>query len=127
MNLSALVGGVIGAVNPKVEAQYRASTGSTSAPSGRRTPTYADPVSVLVQKQALTYKDLQQLQGVNLNGEACAIYVEGDWRGVSRPAGRGGDLLTLPDGTVWLVVHVLENFFQTAGWAKVAAVLQNGQ
>jgi hypothetical protein len=127
MNLNAFVGNAIAAVNPKTPAQYQRSTGSVTADSGKRAPQYDDAESVCVQVQALGYKDLLQVQGLNLNGESRAIYVSGDWRGVSRADQRGGDRITLDDGTVWMVVHVLENFFSTAGWAKVAAVLQNGQ
>ncbi len=67
------------------------------------------------------------MQGLNLNGEKRSIYVSGDWKGVARASQQGGDIITMPDGTVWLVVQVLENWFSTAGWAKVAAVLQNNK
>jgi hypothetical protein len=39
-------------------------------------------------------------------------------------AQKGGDLITLPDGTLWLTVQVLEDFSVTSGWVKVAATLQ---
>lgn len=124
MNLHALVSPIISMVNPSTIATYQQSTGSTTAADGSRTPSYADPVDVTVQIQMLTWKDLQQLQGINLNGERRAIYVSGDWQGVARPRFRGGDLITLPTGETWLVVQVLENWFETSGWAKVAATLQ---
>lgn len=127
MNLNAIVGSAIAVVNPLAGAQYRRSTGATTADSGKRAPQYDDPDTVSVQVQALTYKDLTQLQGLNLNGEKRAVYVSGNWKGVSRADQRGGDLLTLDDGSVWLVCQVLENFFSTAGWAKLAIVLQNGK
>lgn len=125
MNLNALVGPIVAAVNPWTTATYQQSDGNTTAPSGKRSAVYIDPINVRVQKQALTWKDLQQLQGLNVNGEKSAIYVDGDWQAVSRPNLRGGDLITLPTGRVWLVVQVLENWFDQDGWAKVAAVLQN--
>jgi hypothetical protein len=124
MNLNALAGAAVAAVNPWTDALYQASTGSATADSGRRTPTYAPAVTVRVQMQMLSYKDLTQLQGLNLNGEKRAIYVDGDWKGVSRPESRGGDLITTPDGKVWLVAQVLENWHDTAGWTKVAVTLQ---
>lgn len=125
MNLNSVAAGVVSAVNPWSTAQYRASSGGyTTAPSGRRTPAYADPQTVRCQVQALTFKDLAQLQGLNLGGKAKAIYVDGDWKGVSRASQEGGDLIAFEDGTVWLVIHVLENWHDTVGWTKVAAVLQ---
>jgi hypothetical protein len=46
--------------------------------------------------------------------------------GVSRPDGKGGDLITLPDGTVWLTAMVLENWGFMDGWTKLAIVKQDG-
>jgi hypothetical protein len=43
-----------------------------------------------------------------------------------RVTNQGGDLITFPDGSVWLVVMILEAFSQTAGWTKAAITLQNG-
>lgn len=124
MNLNTIAGAAVSAVNPWSLAQYSASTGATTVASGRRSPSYAAAVPVRCQVQALTFKDLTQLQGINLAGEARAIYVDGDWRSVSRPAARGGDMITLEDGRAWLVVHVLENWHDVDGWCKVACVLQ---
>lgn len=127
MNLNAIAGGIVAAVNPWVSGQYRQSNGSTTAADGTRTPAYLPAVDVAIQMQMLSFKDLQQVQGLNQNGEKRAMYVDGDWRGVSRPDLRGGDLITLDaDGTVWLVTQVLENWFSTGGWAKVAVTKQNG-
>jgi hypothetical protein len=36
---------------------------------------------------------------------------------------KGGDLLTMPDGSVWLVAMVLEHW---ADWTSVAITLQDG-
>lgn len=127
MNLNALVSSVVEAVNPATIATYQQSTGSTTAADGGRTPTYGDPSNVTVDVQAMSYKDLIQVQGLNLNGEKRSVYVSGDWRGVARASQQGGDIITMPDNTVWLVVQVLENWFSTAGWAKVAVVLQNNK
>jgi len=76
--------------------------------------------------QAMTYKDLIQTDGLNINGERHAMYISSDWRGVDRPSSRGGDVITLSDGSVWLVVQVLENWFGTDGWVKVCVTKQNG-
>lgn len=124
MNLHSIVGPIVAAVNPWVIASYQRSTGSTTSADGTRVPTYANPVNVQVQMQASTYKDLAQMQGLNQNGEKRSMYISARWEGVSRPESRGGDLITLPCGTVWLVVQVLENWHQTDGWAKVGVTKQ---
>ena len=126
MNLHAVAGPIVGAVNPSIIGLYQASTGSTTAPNGTRSPGYADAVRVEIQMQMLTFKDLQQVDGMNLNGEKRAMYISGRWEGVSRPEARGGDLVTLPDSSVWLVSQVLENWATTDCWTKVAVVKQDG-
>ena len=125
MNLHNIAGNYVAAVNPWVIAQYQQSTGSTISPDGTRVPSYAPVVSVQVQKQPLQYRELVQIEGLNINGEKVAFYVNGDWQGVIRPNGKGGDLITLPNGSVWLVVMLLENWSETDSWSKVACVLQN--
>lgn len=125
MNLHGLVAGNIGAVNPFVPASMKVSTGYTTAGDGKRTSTYSN-VTGQAQVQALTFKDLQQLDGINLNGTRRAIYFYGDFNGVVRPARKGGDLVTLTDGPnsgTWLIAQVLE---QWPDWCKVAVTLQNG-
>lgn len=124
MNLHSIVGPIVAAVNPWVIGAYQRSIGSTTQPDGSRVPGYAKAVDVQIQMQALTFKDLQQVQGLNQNGEKRAMYISARWEGVSRPESRGGDLVTLPCGTVWLVAQVLENWHQTDGWCKVACVKQ---
>jgi len=45
---------------------------------------------------ALTYKDIIQVDGLNLNGTRRAIYINGKVDGLVRPENKGGDLITLP-------------------------------
>jgi len=126
MNLHQIVSGAVSAINPWVTASIQMSAGYTTAADGSRAPAYAPAVSVQVQAQALTYKDLMQIDGLNLNGEKKALYINGNWEGVSRPDGKGGDLITMPDGSIWLIAQVLENWGDTDGWVKVAVVKQDG-
>ena len=77
---------------------------------------------VPAQIQALTFRDLQQIDGLNLQGDRRGIYFYGEIDGLVRPDNKGGDLITFPDGTIWLVAIVLE---QWPDWCKVAATLQN--
>ena len=46
--------------------------------------------------------------------------------GLLRDENDGGDLVTLPDGSVWLVAMLLEDFSLTSGWAKAAITRQDG-
>lgn len=125
MNLHAIAVGYVAAINPIVIATLQASTGYTTSDDGSRVPSYADPVPCQVQMQALAYNDLVQVSGLNINGEKRALYLNGTWQGVSRPDGKGGDLITLADGSVWLVAQVLENWGFMDGWTKLAVVQQD--
>lgn len=125
MNLHGLASGAIGTVNPFILGTIKVSTGSTTAADGKRTPTYSTQTNVSMQVQALTFRDLQQLDGLNLNGTRRAIYLNGKYDGVVRPQLKGGDLFVIasgPNAGTWLVALVLE---QWPDWCKVAVTLQN--
>ena len=130
MNLHQIVSGAIGAVNPFIAGTLQASAGYTTSADGTQVPAYAAPVTTQIQVQALTGDDLRQLDGINIEGEKRAVYLNGDWRAVIRPGSRGGDLLSIGTGpgiesglanTNWLVAHVLE---QWPNWTKFVAVRQ---
>jgi len=120
MNLHGIASGAIGAVNPFVSAQISKSTGYTTASDGSRTPAYAAAVTQKVQQQALTQKELEHMSGMNVQGVMCKAYVKGQWYGVDRKAGDGGDLFVIGADT-WLVVEVLEV------WPDWSAVVLNKQ
>lgn len=106
-------------------ATLKKSSGYTTSDDGSRVPSYTT-TTVDVQVQALQYNDLQMVSGLNIQGERRAMYVYGAWNGAIRADNKGGDLITLSDGTIWLVVMVLEPWSSSAGWTKVCVVLQNG-
>jgi hypothetical protein len=125
MNLHGIVSGTIGAINPFIPGTVQISTGSTTYADGSRTPSFTT-LAVSLQVQALTSKDLRQLDGLNLNGTQRAIYVNGKFDGVVRPELKGGDLFMIASGAnagTWLVDKVLE---QWPDWCKLAVTLQNG-
>ena len=128
MNLHQIVAGSIGTINPFELLSVQVSTGSTTASDGKRTPAFADAVMVPGQVQALTYKDIRQIEGLNLNGTRRAIYLYGEIDGLVRPDRKGGDLITRQDGSVWLTALVLEqwNDGPTPSWVKIAATMQDG-
>ena len=81
---------------------------------------------MLTQVQPLSSTDLRMLDALNLQGNFRAMYVDMKWQGLNRPEIKGGDLVTEPDGTVWLVSTELEAWSASAGWTKVAVTQQNG-
>ncbi len=131
-SIHGLVSAAVGTVNAFVPATISHSAGvSQGGSQGKfdRTPVYTDlPASI--QVQALDWRDLNQMDGINIQGGARKIYVKGEVAGVLRGAQTGGDKVTFPpntpgifEGSVWLVVKIFE---QWPGWASAAIVVQNG-
>ena len=96
---------------------YRVSTEQTLV-SGPLTTSFM----MRGQIQPLTFRDLQMIDAVNVQGTQRAIYVSGHVNGLVRIARKGGDLIITPDNRVWLVTLVLE---QWPDWVKVAVTLQD--
>jgi hypothetical protein len=123
MNLNLAAGPVVRAVNPDVTLEVLVSAGpAATAADGGRAPSYLPMLRVPGNVQNLTFRDLAQVEGLNLQGTRRAIYLNGKADGIVRADNKGGDLVRMPDGTVWLVAMVLEAW---QGWTKVAATLQN--
>lgn len=81
---------------------------------------------ITAQVQPVTSGDLRHLDALNIQGQHRAMYFSGVLFPAVRVALRGGDLVMLPDGSVWLVTELAEPFADTAGWSKVLLTLQNG-
>jgi hypothetical protein len=126
MNLHSIVGPIVAAVNPWVTAFIQPSQGYATNGDGSRVPAYGDAIAVQVQMQPLQYNDLIQVSGLNLQGERKAMYANGEWDAVVRSTQEGGDLVTLPDGSVWLLVFQFEDWSMTGGWTKFCVTKQNG-
>ena len=116
MNLHSMVSGAIGAINPHQKATVVTFDGWQTSPSGKREPKQSDPITVTVQRQELSQKDLMHVAGLNVQGQMCAVYLNGKHSGIVRPDGKGGEQFTLADGTVWKVIAVPE---QWPDWSKV--------
>ena len=123
MNLHQIVSGAVGTVNNFEQLSIQVSTGNSVGADGKQTPTYAAPVTAYGQVQPLQFRDIQQLDGLNLQGTRRKIYIDGHVYGLVRPANKGGDLITTPSGLVWLVAMVLEHW---PAWTCCAVTLQNG-
>lgn len=122
MNLHAVVSGAIGAINPPVIGSVKVSTGVTTAGDGTQTPQYTTVNNVSMQVQALTAKEIEHLDSLNIQGVMRGVWMNGNIEGLNRNAGKGGDLLIFL-GQTWLVVQVLETW-DTDGWCHVAVALQ---
>ena len=120
MNLHGFVASAIGSINPQIAITILCSTGYTTMPDSKRTPTYAPPLQIFAQVQELTSDDLRRVDGLNIQGESRAVYLNGSAAGVVRSEGRGGDLMQFY-GKTWLVTKVVERW---PDWCKVIVTLQ---
>ena len=126
VNLRGIANSATSAINPNVRATVLRSAGSTTLPNGARVPKYKTSQAI-VQVQALSFSDLTQADGLNIQGVRRAVYVNGAVAGLIRIKQKGGDVLvfdqgTLIEGTTWLCVHVLEQWPQ---WCKFIITLQD--
>lgn len=119
LNLHALVRGAIQQVNPDTPGDVYVSTGATVV-RGIRTPTFALLPATRLQVQAMAHEDLYYLNGLNYAGGMSKLYAFGNFNGVTRPEGKGGDLVNL-DGQWWAIQQVLEWW---PGWCSVAITRQ---
>ena len=83
-------------------------------------------MTLLVQIQPLAANELRHMDMLNLQGSHRKIYVSAPIRGAARANIKGGDLVILPDGSIWLVTQPLESFYSTAGFNAFAITLQDG-
>jgi hypothetical protein len=121
MNLHGVVFRAIGAINPNRYISYQKSMGSVPGPGGVRQPQYAAPVKLSAQVQDVSQGDLRKADGLNIQGVKRKAYFTGQAAGVVRVRNYGGDLITLDDGSLWLVAMALEDW---PDWVCVMLVLQ---
>lgn len=122
INVRAIANAATSRVNPNIAATVEASTGYTTSASGKRAPTYAAPAPLTVQMQALSKKEVEHLDALNLSNATAAVYANQQLTGIDRVTQSGGDLLTI-SGQKWLVIAVLEGW-TGAGWCKAAVARQ---
>ncbi len=125
MNLNSIVSGAINAVNPQVAVMIQQSTGYTIGADGSQIPTYTT-IQATGQMQTLSPSDLRILEammnhsGLALQSVQQKIYLNGDYEGVFRVLGKGGDLLTIGNYT-YLVTAVLERW---PDWVSLGLTMQ---
>ncbi len=83
---------------------------------GNRQPTYAAVAQIMAQLQRVTAGDLmlEQQSALNIQGLKFRIYIDGQFEGVVRPDGLGGDMIKRLDGTWWKVTFVLDRWVRLA-------------
>lgn len=123
MGLRDLANSMSATINPNVLGRYLESTGSTTADSGKQSPSWATPVEdVPMQVQALTSGDLKHLDSLNIQNVERIVFMDGAIAGVNRLAGKGGDMLYFLSAW-WLVTVVLEPW-DGSGWCKLGVTQQ---
>jgi hypothetical protein len=119
MNLHNIAAQAVSAVNPLTPMIILKSTGYTTRADGSQDPTYT-PVTAAGNVQTLTGKDIAQLNSLGIQGVTQKVYLNGDFEGVFRVLGKGGDLLKF-GGQTWLVSAVMERW---PDWVCVAITMQ---
>lgn len=119
MNLHGIVSGAIGTVNPFIAVSIKRSTGYTTDTDGAQIPQYAI-IAASGQRQALSGGDILRLNALNIQGVTDKIYLNGNYEGVVRADGAGGDLMSFGNH-VYLVKAVLERW---PDWCSLALTMQ---
>lgn len=120
LDLRAIANAAIQPVNQDIMVDVWASTGYTIGSGLKQIPSYAPPLTLPAQIQALSNDELKQVDGLNISGVSKVIYIKGDLRGIVKPDSLGGDLVKW-GGKTWLVVKVLESW---PTWTKCVLIYQ---
>ena len=130
LNLHAVVTPAIQAVNADVQATYLKSTGYTLTTAGKQVPAYATPVTVTINVQPPSGRDLRHFEFLNMQGVISTVFLYSDPQAVDRVNAQGGDLLQFPQFSGapvdnWLVTMVAETWdVDGGGWTKLYVTLQ---
>lgn len=122
VNLRAIANRMTSTINPNMSVQWRRYNGYTTGPSGKAIVTYDPAMPVVMQVQALSKKEIEHLDAMNLSPCDRAAYVNGQMQAYDRIEQTGGDFLYF-ESAWWKVMAILEGW-TTAGWCKVALVKQ---
>jgi hypothetical protein len=125
MNLRGLANQLTSQINPNQAITWVQNTGYTTNAAGKRTPTTTSS-SISAQVQALSGRDLDHMDGMNVQGVMRTVFMYGNPQGVVRVDSKGGDMLQFPEipggaNRNWLVTQVIETW---PDWAKVVVTLQ---
>lgn len=119
MNLHRIASGYVGTVNPMIPVTVKQSSGYTVDANYNQVPAYTT-ITTTGQVQPLSSTDLRLLERLNIQGVTQAVYLSGNFEGVFRVLGKGGDLLIF-NGFTYLVTAVMERW---PTWCKVGVTMQ---
>lgn len=120
MNLHKIANSAIRRVNPNISAILKKYSGETIGPGRKPVPSYLPDQNVTIQLQPISRGDMQHVDGLNIQGLAKVIYVNGNYFSVQREMEQGGDIFVI-NGEQWLVVEPVELW---PDWCRLIAVLQ---
>ncbi|WP_291351437.1 hypothetical protein [Acidovorax sp. 16-64-162] len=104
MNLRNVISGAVSSIVPQISVTVLVSSGYTVAADFSQVPAYDAPLATFGRIQPLDQK----------------LYINGNFEGVFRVLGKGGDLIQF-GGRTYLVSAVLERW---AGWCSLALTMQ---
>ena len=119
MNLHRIAASATRTVTQGLPAVVKQSDGYTTDTDGSQVPAYT-LTQATADLQALTGRDIERLNGLNVQGVTEKAYLTGNFEGVFRVLGKGGDLLVV-NGRTYLVSAVLERW---PNWCCVALTMQ---
>ncbi|EFM4663029.1 TPA: hypothetical protein RXJ23_001248 [Escherichia coli] len=120
MNLRQMANNAITSINPNIPAILKKYAGETIGSGRKPIPSYLPDQHVTIQLQPISRGDMQHVDGLNIQGLAKVIYVNGNYFSVQRELEQGGDIFVI-NGEQWLVVEPIELW---PDWCRLIAVLQ---
>jgi hypothetical protein len=120
MNLRNIANGATCAVNPNVLATIQQSAGYETRDDGTQAPKYNTITGVKAQVQEMTSGDIKRMESLNIQNVQQKVYLNGNFEGVFRVLGKGGDLLII-GGRVYLITIVFERW---PDWCSVGVTMQ---
>lgn len=120
MNLRQIANSATRSINPNISAVLKKYAGETMGPGRKPQPSYLPDKDVTIQLQPISRGDMQHVDGLNIQGLAKVIYVNGNYFSVQRELEQGGDIFVI-GSEQWLVVEPVELW---PDWCRLIAVLQ---
>ena len=118
MNLHGIASAAVSAINPMQKLTIKVSAGYSTV-NYKQIPKYTTRHGT-GQIQPLSTNDLKRLQGLNVQNVTHKIYLTGNYEGVFRVLGKGGDMITV-NGREYLVTAVIERW---PDWTAVGVTAQ---
>lgn len=79
MNLRQIANNAITSINPNIPAILKKYAGETIGPGRKPIPSYLPDQNVTIQLQPISRGDMQHVDGLNIQGLAKVIYVNGNY------------------------------------------------